>query len=74
MQTRPGKSHYSESEAAAYLGVPVDQLRSLIRSRVAVPDEDVVNIPATTFQPSDLLVLKFLANARAQPVEEPVAA
>jgi len=69
------KSHYSESEAAAQLGVPVDQLRALVRSRIQVADEDVSNIPSTLFQPSDLLVLKFLVNAQAYnaPVEPTVA-
>ena len=58
---RAGKSQYSESEAAAELGISVDALRQMIRSHVMDNEQDVSNIPATTFQPSDLLVLRLLA-------------
>jgi hypothetical protein len=59
--TRTGKSQYSEAEAAEELGVSVAQLRTMIRSHVVDRDEDLTNVPATTFQPSDLLILKLLA-------------
>ena len=59
--TRAGKSQYSETEAAEELGVSVEQLRRMIRSHVVERDEDVHNIPVTTFQPSDLLILRLLA-------------
>ena len=59
--TRTGKSQYSEVEAAEELGVSVEQLRTMIRSHVVDRDEDVNNIPVTTFQPSDLLVLRLLS-------------
>jgi hypothetical protein len=59
--TRAGKSQYSENEAAEELGVSVEQLRRMIRSHVVDRDEDVHNIPVTTFQPSDLLILRLLA-------------
>ena len=58
---RPGKSQYSETEAAEELGVSVAQLRTMIRSHVVEHDEDLNNVPATTFQPSDLLILRLLA-------------
>ena len=58
---RAGKSQYSEAEAAAELGISVDALRQMIRSHVMDNEQDVSNIPATTFQPSDLLVLRLLA-------------
>jgi hypothetical protein len=58
---RTGKSQYSEVEAAEELGISVDQLRTMIRSHVVDRDEDLTNVPATTFQPSDLLVLRLLA-------------
>lgn len=58
---RAAKSQYSETEAAAELGITVEALRKMIRSHVVDRDEDVGNIPATTFQPSDLLVLRLLA-------------
>jgi len=59
--TRVGKSQYSESEAAEELGVSVSQLRTMIRSHVVDRDEDLNNVPVTTFQPSDLVILKLLA-------------
>ena len=59
--TRTGKSHYSEAEAAEELGISTDQLRTMIRSHVIDRDEDLTNVPATTFQPSDLLILRLLA-------------
>ena len=58
--TRPGKGQYSEAEAAEELGITVAQLRTMIRSHVVDRDEDLNNVPATTFQPSDLLVLRLL--------------
>jgi hypothetical protein len=59
--TRTGKSHYSEAEAAEELGISTEQLRTMIRSHVIDRDEDLTNVPATTFQPSDLLILRLLA-------------
>jgi hypothetical protein len=59
--TRTGKSHYSEAEAAEELGISTEQLRMMIRSHVIDRDEDLTNVPATTFQPSDLLILRLLA-------------
>jgi hypothetical protein len=63
--TRTGKSQYSESEAAEELGISIEQLRSMIRSHVVDRDEDLSNIPSTTFQPSDLLILRLLAGKAA---------
>ena len=60
-QTKAVKSQYTEAEVAEELRISVDALRKLIRSHVVDRDEDVGNIPATTFQPSDLLVLRLLA-------------
>ena len=60
-QFRPGKSQYSETEAAEELGISVAQLRTMIRSHVVERDEDLTNVPATSFQPSDLSDLRLLA-------------
>ena len=65
--TRLAKSQYSEVEAAEELGVSIDQLRSLIRSHVVERDEDLNNVPVTTFQPSDLLILRLLAGRSSSP-------
>lgn len=59
--TRPAKSQYSAVEAAEELGVSVERLRDLIRSHVVEREEDMSNVPVTTFQPSDLLILRLLA-------------
>jgi len=67
--TRTGKSQYSEVEAAEELGVSVEQLRVMIRSHVIDRDEDLNNVPVTTFQPSDLLILRMLAG---MPTSQPV--
>jgi len=60
VSTRPGKGQYSEAEAAEELGISVAQLRTMIRSHVIDRDEDLNNVPVTTFQPSDLLILRLL--------------
>lgn len=59
--SRTGKSHYSEAEAAEELGVTVMQLRTMIRSHVVERDEDLSNVPQTSFQASDLVILRLLA-------------
>jgi hypothetical protein len=55
------KTQYSEAEAAQQLGISVDEMRTLIRRHIVVEDSDVTNVPMTSFQPSDLLVLRLLA-------------
>ena len=67
--SRTGKSQYSESEAAAELGVSVMQLRSMIRSHVVEQDEDLSNVAVTTFQPSDLLILRLLTGMPTDSVQ-----
>jgi len=68
--TRSVKSQYSEVEAAEELGVSVDKLRTMIRSHVVDRDEDLTNVPVTTFQPSDLLILKLLAGMPTSPKDQ----
>ena len=64
--TRTGKSQYSETEAAEELGISVAALRTMIRSHVVERDEDLTNVPVTTFQPSDLLILRLLSGMQLQ--------
>jgi len=64
LASRPAKAHYSESEAAAALDISVEELRSLIRDHIVRDDNDMANLAMTSFQPSDLLVLRILT-ARA---------
>ena len=42
----------------------------MIRSHVVDRDEDVNNIPVTTFQPSDLLILRLLAGMPTNPTHQ----
>ena len=65
--TRPTKSHFNETEAAEELGISVERLRTLIRSHVVEKEEDLTNVPVTTFQPSDLLILRLLAGMPTDP-------
>ena len=65
--TRPAKSQYTEGEAAEELGISVDRRRTMIRSHVIERDEDLSNVPVTTFQPSDLLILRLLAGMPTNP-------
>jgi hypothetical protein len=64
--SKTGKSQYSEAEAAEELGITIGQLRTMIRSHVVDRDEDLNNVPATTFQPSDLLILRLLSGQGLQ--------
>ena len=67
---KTGKTQYSEHEAAAELGVSVEQLRTLIRSHIAESDEDLNHIAVASFHPSDLLVLKLLARGQSTPTPQ----
>jgi len=67
LMTRPGKSQYTEIEAAEELGVSVERLRNIVRSHVVERAEDADNLPVTTFQPSDLLILRLLAGMPTNP-------
>ncbi len=64
LATRASKSYYSESEAAEALGVSIDQFRSLVRTHIVHAEEEQHMIPSTTFQPSDLVILRLLGNLR----------
>ena len=58
--TKPIKTQYSAEEAATALGVSIDRLHSLIRQHLAVEDGEMSNVVQTQFQPTDLLLLRFL--------------
>jgi hypothetical protein len=61
ISTRTTKSFFSETEAAQALGISIDRFRDLVRTHIAQSDDEANNIGVTTFQASDLLVLKLLA-------------
>ncbi len=69
MAPRAAKSQYTEIEAAEELGITLGQLRTMIRSHVLERDEDLNNVPVTTFQPSDLLILRLLAGMPTNPTD-----
>ena len=54
------KAQYSEAEVAQQLGVTVEDLRTLIRRHIVIEETEATSVPMTTFQPSDLLVLRLL--------------
>jgi hypothetical protein len=60
LSSRPGKTQFTEVEAAEELGISVLQLRQLIRSHVVESEEDLRNVPIAQFQVSDLLLLRLL--------------
>ena len=62
--TKPNKSHYSEAEAAGEIGVSIEELRSLIKSSIVDKEEDLNNVPQTTYQPADLVLMRFLVKQR----------
>lgn len=62
--SKPAKAQYSEVEAAEELGVTVDQLRSMIRTHIVEREEDLSNVSIASFQPSDLLLLRFLTTGK----------
>ncbi|MFN0103115.1 MAG: hypothetical protein ACKV2U_13620 [Bryobacteraceae bacterium] len=64
--TRSSTSYFSETEAAQALGISIDRFRDLVRTHIAQTEEEVNNIGATTYQASDLLVLRLLAKIPVQ--------
>ena len=63
--SRPAKSQYSESEAAAALGVSVDELRTLIRNHIVTGDDEMKSASMASFQPADLLLLRILSGQQS---------
>ena len=61
LSTHNSRCFYSETEAAQTLGISIDRFRDLVRTHIAQSEEEINNIGTTTYQSSDLLVLKLLA-------------
>lgn len=57
------KAQYTETEAAQQLNVSIEELRVLIRQHIVIDEADTSNVPMTTFQPSDLLVLRLMSRS-----------
>ena len=65
--TRASKNFFSETEAAQALEISTERFRDLVRTHIAQTEEEVNNIGATTYQASDLVVLKLLAKIPVYP-------
>lgn len=59
--SRPSKGYFNEHEAAQALGLTLEQLRVLVRRHIIQAEDELANLPMTSFQPSDLLLLRLLA-------------
>ncbi|HEY3442592.1 MAG TPA: hypothetical protein VGK29_17665 [Paludibaculum sp.] len=69
---RPAKGYFTEAEAAKALNLSLPQFRILVRRHIIVTDDEMANLPMTSFQPSDLVVLRMLADGI--PIEATAAA
>ncbi len=63
MRLLPGKSEYTEEEAARAMGVTPNEFRSLLLSHVVEDADSLANVPLMRFRPSDLLLLSMLAGS-----------
>jgi hypothetical protein len=61
-----GKSEYTEDEAASALGVSIGDLRALVRIHVTKDEaeREAAEFPLPSFRPSDLLLLRMLAESQ----------
>jgi len=70
IQLQPGKTEYTEEEAARALGLTGTQFRTLLVRHVVSEETALHNVALMRFRPSDLLMLSVLGGAR-QPEESP---
>jgi hypothetical protein len=66
IRLEPGKSEYTETEAARALGISQAQFRSLLLRHVVEEEESLVNVAIMRFRPSDLLLLSMLVEGRLE--------
>jgi len=60
IRLQPGKSEYTEEEAARALGLSATQFRALVMHHVLEETEALNNLGLMRFRPSDLLMLSML--------------
>jgi hypothetical protein len=65
LRLQPGKTEYTEEEAAHALGLSSTQFRSLVLRHVLEGEEAVNNLAVMRFRPSDLLMLSMLSGVRS---------
>jgi hypothetical protein len=58
---RSAKGFFNDSEAAQALDISIQRFRELVRVHIAQSEAEINNIGSTTYQASDLVVLKLLA-------------
>lgn len=58
----PGKSEYTEAEAAAVLGITPEELRELLRTHIVKDELDLEDVRGFTYRPSDLLMLTLVCS------------
>jgi hypothetical protein len=73
IRLEPGKSEYTETEAARALGISQAQFRSLLLRHVVEEEESLVNVAIMRFRPSDLLLLSMLVEGRLTHKQSPSA-
>jgi hypothetical protein len=67
---RPQKSQYTEDEAAEFLGVSIQQLRTLVQKHILGDDEAAAaGAGLAVYQRSDLLLLRLLRTQQANACE-----
>ena len=64
IQLQPGKTEYTEQEAARALGLTENQFRTLLVRHVVAEEAALNNVGLMRFRPSDLLLLSVLGNPR----------
>ncbi len=68
IRLQPGKTEYTETEAARALGISQTQFRTLLVRHVLQEEESLTNVALMRFRPSDLLLLSMMHQDPA-PVE-----
>jgi hypothetical protein len=71
IQLQPGKTEYTEEEAARALGLSETQFRTLLVRHIIAEEGALNNVSLMRFRPSDLLMLSVLGGHRALPEESP---
>lgn len=67
VRLQPGKTEYTESEAARALGLSPAQFRTLLLHHVVQEEEAISNVGIMRFRPSDLLLLSMLKDEARAP-------
>jgi hypothetical protein len=72
LPARPQKSQYTEDEAAKFLEVSVEQLRTLVHKHILNDEETDPASGLAVYQRSDLLLLRLLRSQQVTAWAEPL--